>query len=366
MKIVADENIPALKDYFQAEHELILKNGRHILAKDVSDADILLVRSITKVNAELLQNSKVKFVGSVTTGVDHLDVAWLNSAGIAWSGAQGCNAVAVVEYVITAIAVLQRDGYLRGENLRAGVIGVGRIGSKVADILKLLGFEVLLFDPVRAQHEPGFNSINWDDLQDLDLVTLHTPLTHELHGEQYPTYHLIAKEFLQRQKNNTVLINTSRGEVIDFMNLACYGRHLRWCLDVWEHEPQIATAILPAATIATPHIAGYSAQSKFRGMAMIYAVMQGANLLTSATVSPINFPTTVARLDAEDWREVVLNIFDPVLATQQMQAALRLNPLGFDRLRKDFITRHEFNFIENSAGTVNSMFAAMREILREA
>jgi erythronate-4-phosphate dehydrogenase len=347
MKIVADENIPLLENYFK-HAELVLKPGRSITKTDLVDADILLVRSITKVDKDLLQDTSVKFVGSVTTGYDHLDIAWLSQQKIDWSIAEGCNANAVVQYVIAVVAALQRMDFLGKKNICAGVIGVGRIGQAVAEKFKALGFEVVLCDPFRD----NINSIPINALADLDLISLHTPLTHD---GPYPTYHLIQQKFLLRQKKNCVLLNSSRGAVINFEQLKLYGQPLEWCLDVWENEPFIDFGILESAIIATPHIAGYSLQSKYRGIEMIYqaALQQG---IIEPSLSEVNFPKKVISLQQAkvDWREVVLSVFDPMKETIKMKNTLVENANAFDELRKHFAERYEFEYVGVQGGVMNA------------
>jgi erythronate-4-phosphate dehydrogenase len=345
MKIVADENIPLVDYYFGSYGELVLKPGRAISQEDLLDADILLVRSITKVDQALLKGTSVKFVGSSTTGEDHMDTGWLTEAGIQWSIAYSCNAKAVVEYVISVIAALQKMHHLMQKNGRAAVIGVGTIGSQVAEKLKILGWEVLLCDPFRLTKERDFPGVFLEDLSDLDFITLHTPLTYE---GTYPTYHLIEKKFLQRQKKNCVLLNTGRGPVIHFDDLKQYGQTLIWCLDVWENEPLIDEDILQKSMIATPHIAGYSVQSKYRGIEMIYqaAIQQG--VIPARNMSKIEYPHSVLSFSNQlvDWCDVILQIYNPLKTTKTMKEAIDQSDNSFDLLRKYFPERHEFNFIE--------------------
>ncbi|HSW93158.1 MAG TPA: 4-phosphoerythronate dehydrogenase [Gammaproteobacteria bacterium] len=329
MKIVADENIPLVEHYFGESGELILKSGRAIQRSDVIDADILLVRSVTRVDETLLKNTAVKFVGSATSGADHLDTVWLDQEKIRWCIAAGCNAMAVAEYVICVIAALQKMDYLRHQKIRAGVVGVGRIGSLVAEKLAYLGWEIVLCDPFRKD----ILSTPFEELADLDFITFHTPLTRT---GLYPTYHLVQKNFLEKQKKNCILLNAGRGDVFSFEALKQYGRDIKWCLDVWEGEPIIDQTVLENALIATPHIAGYSRQGKIRGTDMIYqqAMQQ--------TVSEIIYPTrTFSVSTAKDWRDVVLNIFDPVVTTN----AMKKNPEHFDELRKKYADRDEFGFV---------------------
>jgi len=339
MKIVADEDIFWVKDYFGHSGELILKPGRMLCRQDVIDADMLLVRSVTPVNRELLQNTKVKWVGTATIGTDHLDIEWLHSQGIRWHSAIGCNAIAVTEYVINVIAALQQESHLPMQHLRVGIVGVGQIGARVAAQLQSLGCEILLCDPLRAESENNFKSIPLNELCDVDVISLHVPLTRQ---GNHPTYHLIAKNILKKQKKHCVLINTSRGSVIDFTELKHYGQHLQWCLDVWENEPVIDLSVLQQAVIATPHIAGYSLQSKHRAIAMLYQTAVKDQFILPISEPKIELPTFTVDFDNADWQEQVLAIYDPRMTTKQMKAALKNDPMCFDLLRKSFIDRSEY------------------------
>ncbi|MGB6976081.1 MAG: 4-phosphoerythronate dehydrogenase, partial [Gammaproteobacteria bacterium] len=255
LKIIADQQIPWVTELFSAWGEVVQLPGRSIAHEHVVDADILLVRSITQVNQNLLQHSRIKFVGSSTAGTDHIDLAWLQHNHIAHATAKGSNAIAVAEYVVCCVAALQKQGLLTGNKLRAGVVGIGHVGTQVVQRLKTLGFEVLCNDPPRVQQEPGFISTPLTDFQNLDLICLHTPLTTT--GE-HSTHQLIGKDFLQRQQPGCVLLNAGRGEVIAVDDLWQYGQHLVWCFDVWPHEPNIDLPLVHQTKLATPHIAGYT------------------------------------------------------------------------------------------------------------
>lgn len=354
MKIIADEDIPFLKHYFDKQVDLVLKPGRSLTRDDLKDAQVLIVRSVKKIDKALLHGTSVKFVGSVSTGTDHLDCHWLDQAGISWCAAEGCNAIPVVEYVVSTIAALQKMMILPEKKCRAGVIGVGRIGRLVVDKLKLLGFDVVQCDPFRALQEENFHSTALSDFSNLDFIAIHVPLTFE---GSYPTHHMIDKAFLQRQKKNCVLLNASRGSVVDFSDLKEYGELLYWCLDVWEHEPYIDFGVLQRAVIATPHIAGYSMLSKYRGIDMIYRAARALAMMPEKEVPVIEFPKQKISFGNQrvDWRDVVLKIFDPMAVTSKMQDSLVENgsEQTFDHLRKQFGDRCEFSEAELSDLHVN-------------
>lgn len=330
MKVVADENIPQIQHYCADLGELLLKPGRNITRDDVFDADVLLVRSTTKVDKLLLRDTPVKFVGSTVAGLDHLDIEYLNTQNIKWFAAEGCNAVAVSEYVVCVVAALQKKLLLPQKNLRAAVIGVGRIGSLVVNKLRDLGFEVLTCDPF-------YDLTPLADIGDVDLISIHTPLTH---GGPFPTFHLIEKNFLARQKENTVLLNAGRGSVVNVADLKIYGKHLQWCLDVFENEPSIDPEIVEAATIATPHIAGHTVQAKLRGLEMVYKEMLKQNIISIE--KNFKYPEkTLHVADKSDWREFALKVYDPFQTTLQFKSQTQ----PFDELRKEVQERYEFNYI---------------------
>lgn len=345
MKVVADENIPLVEHYFGSVGELLLKPGRLITRDDLFDADILLTRSVTRVDKLLLHDTPVKFVGSTTAGADHFDTEWLNQAGIEWSIAYGCNATAVAEYVACIIAALQKEGFLQSSSLRAGVVGVGHVGHEVAEKLKALGFDLVLCDPWRGINEPLFPHVSIENFTDLDFISLHTPLIHQ---GRFPTYHLIEKTFLSRQKINCILLNAGRGEVVSFEDLKKYGTHLHWCLDVWENEPNIDIDVLKRALLATPHIAGYSIQAKIRGIEMIYQAAISKNIIPSFPIPPVEMQFYELTEAFSDWKDFVLKIYDPRKTSSLMKKTLLKFPDRFDYLRKHFPERYEFAFVKLS------------------
>lgn len=266
MKIVVDNKIPYVAEFFTPCDEIIYLPGEEIHHADLIDADLLLVRTVTPVDEKLLNNTAVKWVGTATTGIDHIDTPWLSKNHIAFADAAGANANAVLDYVLSCITELKNHRYLSKKNAVAGIIGCGRIGRLVANSLKIQGFQVICYDPLLTE-KPDFDFVDLEKLlRESDFITLHTPLTKT---GPYPTYHLIDKPQLDHMQPNTILLNCARGAVINQTALL-QTKNIFICLDVWENEPRISVELLNKVTIGTPHIAGYSAQAKFRATQMMY------------------------------------------------------------------------------------------------
>ncbi len=362
MKIVADEEIPYIEEYFGSEGEVVRVKGRELNALQVRDADLLFVRSISPVNANLLQGSSVKFVGTVTAGADHLDTAYLAEADIHWSTAAGFNAPPVADYVVCVVAALQRQDML-GVKARVAIIGVGEVGKRVAESLIHLGFDIVYCDPFRAHEDADFIHTPLEEIADVDMICLHVPLTK---NGDYPTYHFLTAEFLSRQKPGTVLLNASRGAVINTDTLLSAGSPLTKCLDVWEHEPTPDPMLLEQAFIATPHIAGYSVQSKWRGVEMIYRAVCDAGILAGREIIPTNATRHTMEFSerATTWQEIVLGVFNPILLTALMRAKLSVAAEPgpqFDELRASVNYRQEFRYVNLVA---NGLQPQDRQILQ--
>ena len=267
MQIVADENIPYVKDAFSKLGEVKLVGGREITASHLRDADLLIVRSVTPVNADLIKESRVRFVGSATIGLDHVDLAYLQDRGIGFAYAPGSNANSVAEYVIAAILALRPDS-LAGRTL--GIIGLGRIGTLVKAKAEALGIKALANDPPLGRAGRTELVALERLLGESDMVTCHVPLTRE--GAD-ATYHLLNERTLRMLGSAAILINTARGPVVDnaaLLEALIKGRLGGAVLDVWEGEPSPEPALINAVTLGTPHIAGYSLDGKIKGTQMLY------------------------------------------------------------------------------------------------
>jgi len=352
MRILADENIPYVRDAFSSLGEVTTVSGRAITPDLVRTADLLLVRSITPVNAALLDGSSVRFVATATIGEDHIDKTYLASRGIAFSSAPGSNANSVAQYLVAALLALAKRFDLDLGKMALGVVGVGNVGSRVARQASALGLRCVLNDPplARATGNPKYRPIN--EVLSCDIVTLHVPLTRE--GEDR-TYHLADEQFIRRLKPGAVLINTSRGAVAEGLAIrrALADAHLRACvLDVWEGEPSIDVDLLRDVFIGTPHIAGYSFDGKVNGTRQIYeAACRVLGVEATWDVSPLlpapECPEVhVDGTDPDALHKAVLAVYDirndDAAMRRLLDASPEERPKLFDRLRKEYPRRREF------------------------
>lgn len=268
--IVVNKNTPMAVEVFSRIGDVVGLDTREVTADAVRDADILVVRSETKVDRSLLNGSRVRFVGTVTIGTDHVDTEYLASKDVAFASAPGSNANSVAEYLASVLLTWSvRTGEpLTGKTI--GIVGVGNVGKKVVRVAQALGMQVLLNDPPLARSTGGTAFRPLDELMGADFITLHVPLTKT--GPD-PTYHFFNAERIAAMKPGAVLINTSRGLVVESRALkdALSSRHLSCAiLDVWEGEPEIDTSLLDLTILGTPHIAGYSLDGKLNALSMVY------------------------------------------------------------------------------------------------
>ena len=270
MRFVVDENIPYGPEAFGTLGEVTALPGKSISASDLREADGLIVRTVTQIDASLLEESPARFVGTSTIGEDHVDRGWLNARGIAFASAPGCNANSVGEYLVSAWLTLEERGLLQLQGSTLGIVGYGNVGKKAAEKAAILGIKTKLCDPPLAAS--GFEApfLPLDDLLDCGMITFHVPLTK---SGPHATRHLADADWLQRLNPEAVLFNTSRGPVVDNAALlaALQSGGLRAAvLDVWEDEPLPAPELVRACALATPHIAGYSIDGKLNATQQIY------------------------------------------------------------------------------------------------
>ncbi|EOA4402958.1 4-phosphoerythronate dehydrogenase PdxB [Citrobacter amalonaticus] len=350
MKILVDENMPYARELFSRLGEVKAVPGRPIPVAELDDADALMVRSVTKVNASLLEGKAIKFVGTATAGTDHVDEDWLRLAGIGFSAAPGCNAIAVVEYVFSALLMLaERDGFaLRDRTV--GIVGVGNVGGRLQARLEALGIRTLLCDPPRADRgdEGDFRSLD-ELVQEADVLTFHTPLFKE---GPYKTLHLADDALISRLKPGSILINACRGAVVDNAALLARlkaGQDLSVVLDVWEGEPDLNVDLLNTIDICTAHIAGYTLEGKARGTTQVFEAYsafigheQRVALDTLLPAPEFGRITLHGPLDQPTLKRLVHLVYD----VRRDDAPLR-NVAGipgeFDKLRKNYLERREWS-----------------------
>ncbi len=268
--IVIDKAIPNLKGIFEKYCSVTYVEGQMIDRETIKNADALVIRTRTKANRELLENSSIKFIATATAGFDHIDTDYCNTAGIEWAHAPGCNSISVMQYLAAVLVHLSEKHNFKFRDKTLGIIGVGHVGSKVAAMAKILGFRVLLNDPPRERKEgrEQFVSIK-TILKESDLVSLHVALNQV---GQDKTLGLCDEDFISELKKGTIIINTSRGEVVVEKALIenIKSGHIEAAvLDVWEGEPDINPDLVRLVDVATPHIAGYSADGKALGTSMV-------------------------------------------------------------------------------------------------
>ena len=311
------------------------------------------MRSVTRVDAALLQGTAVRFIGSVTSGMDHLDRDYLHDRGIVWCNAAGSNADAVVDYCLTAMACWQLATGSDIRKLQVGIVGGGHTGAGLAGRLRQLGCPVLLCDPPLArQPDCQENYVPLQRINDCRVISLHVPL---IRSGEFATENLIDLAFLQRLPANSLLINSSRGEVVDEAALLrqltadAGSRRLLAVLDVWQHEPQVNPALVAAALLATPHIAGYS--WKARTNAVERVCQQFMRFIAARQPAPAEFKPGTAELpqqirpitSGQPWQVVLERLpLDKISARFQALVAQGMGPQGFDRLRKESLCRREF------------------------
>ena len=331
MKIVIDSGIPFIKGVFEPYAEVCYIEGRSITRDDVRDADALVVRTRTHCNRELLDGSKVRLVVTATIGTDHIDLDYCQEQGIVVKNAAGCNARGVLQWVAAVLAHIVNKRGVSPSDLTLGIVGVGNVGSLVWEYAQAWGFRTICCDPPREQREHlGFLSID-DVFASADIVTMHTPLASD-------TFHLVNNNLLSGWRDSgKILINASRGEVVDTKALLCSG--VECAIDVWEHEPDIDHTLLDKAFVATPHIAGYSLQGKANATAMAVASVATHFGLPLSGWYPMGIsPSNPLPISWEKMCDTILDHYDIVADS----FALKLHPEEFEHLRNGYRYREEY------------------------
>lgn len=353
MKIVCDNKIPFLRGVLEPYADVVYLAGKQTTPADVKDADAIITRTRTICNSSLLEGAKVKVIATATIGFDHIDTSWVESHGIVWRNAPGCNSWSVKQYISSVLCRLAMRHSLDLSTLTLGVVGVGNVGSKVARAAKALGMKVLLCDPPRARKEGQDGFVDLDEIvAGSDIITLHVPLSKE--GPD-ATYHLFDAQRLSTLRPEQFLFNSSRGPVVDNVALkaSLLSRSIRGAvLDVWEGEPDLDPELVRLLEFSTPHIAGYSADGKANGTtASVRTVAEILDLplktWKAEGIPGPEQPSTVQGLEftldatgktlQQALSEAVLHTYDVKEDSDRLRANLGL----FETLRGDYPVRRE-------------------------
>ncbi|MFT4071914.1 MAG: 4-phosphoerythronate dehydrogenase [Dysgonamonadaceae bacterium] len=364
MKFIADAHIPFLKGLLEQYGEAVYLDGKAFTNESIADADALFIRTVTKINEELLRNTRVKAVFSATIGFDHIDTDYCKRNGIAWFNAPGCNSGSVRQYITSALIEIGRLKGFAPEGKTLGIIGLGNVGKKVAEAAKRLGMRVLKYDPPRELNEGSREFCKLTTIaEEADIITFHTPLVKE--GD-YPTFHLGDRRFFDSLKRKPVIINSARGPIIETRALKeaiKEGKVSGSIIDCWENEPSIDRELLSMVDIATPHIAGYSADGKGNATRMSLESLSAFFNLNPLSADQVRIPRpTPDIIDLNSFsqqnriEETLLSTY-PILSESNL---LKHQPEKFTFFRENYPLRRE-----NQAYTVVNYTPEEKEQLQQ-
>lgn len=363
IKIVADDKIPFLKGVLEPFCNIEYYPGKEITKEKIKDTDVLIVRTRTKCNAELLEGSNIKLITTATIGYDHIDTAYCEQNNIKWLNAPGCNSVSVKQYITAAILYLAQKEKFDPAEKTIGIVGVGNVGSKIKEVAAILGMRVLLNDPPRERAEGGEAFCNLQRImEESDIITFHVPLNKE--GKD-KTYHLADENFFNSLTQKPIIINSSRGEVIKtsaLLDAINKNKIKNIILDVWENEPEIDLKLLELVDVGSPHIAGYSADGKANGTSVcVNAINKYFNLGLKDDWYPDEIPNPLdgnvininckGKSDLEIITEAVSYTYNIVDDYNR----LKTSPGTFEKQRGNYPVRREFgnyNIILENENTV--------------
>lgn len=344
MKIIVDSRIPFLRGLLEPFAEVMYLPGKDIKKEDIQDADAMIIRTRTLCTRDLLEGTSIKFIGTATTGYDHIDTDFCKVKGIYWVNAPGCNARAVAQYVASAILCFSKKYGFQPSSKTIGIIGVGQVGQKVERCARLLGMNVYLNDPPRARNEGEKNFVSMQRIQsECDILTFHPILEKEGPDK---TYHMADENFFAKLKKPVFLINTARGSVIktEALKKAIQdGKVIDCALDCWENEPDIDKELLDVSLIATPHIAGYSSDGKANATRIILEHLNTFFDLKMPKFAP-DLPVPeepilkIHKNSPHKIASALLYAYDPLKDSEY----LKKNPDKFEEFRAQYPLRREY------------------------
>ena len=338
-KIVIDDKIPYIKETIsKLTNRAVYIPGNMIGNDDIRDADALIIRTRTHCDAQLLKGSNVKFVATATIGYDHIDTNFMEQAGIKWINCPGCNASSVAQYIDAVLTLIKTEKHIDIQKQTIGIVGCGHVGRKVVEVARRKGMNILICDPPRsdAEREKGFVSME-QIAKEADIITFHVPLTKE---GRYPTYHLANETLFDSLSKRPIIINSSRGAVVDndaLLYAINYNKVKDAVIDTWENEPNINKELLKRVWIGTPHIAGYSADGKTNADNMVIsALCEFFSLPMQPAICPPEIPN--ADLCPKNEDERTLFFYNPIPESNK----LKLEPEKFEWFRNNYPLRREY------------------------
>ena len=338
-KIVIDDKIPYIKETIsKLTNRAVYIPGNMIGNDDIRDADALIIRTRTHCDAQLLKGSNVKFVATATIGYDHIDTNFMEQAGIKWINCPGCNASSVAQYIDAVLTLIKTEKHIDIQKQTIGIVGCGHVGRKVVEVARRKGMNILICDPPRsdAEGEKGFVSME-QIAKEADIITFHVPLTKE---GRYPTYHLANETLFDSLSKRPIIINSSRGAVVDneaLLYAINYNKVKDAVIDTWENEPNINKELLKRVWIGTPHIAGYSADGKTNADNMVIsALCEFFSLPKQPAICPPEIPN--ADLCPKNEDERTLFFYNPIPESNK----LKLEPEKFEWFRNNYPLRREY------------------------
>lgn len=361
-KIIADNKIPFLKGVLEPYAEVEYYDGFKITKQCIRDADALIIRTRTKCNAELLDNSNIKLIATATIGYDHIDTEYCNNHNIHWLNAPGCNSSSVMQYITSALLTIASKNNFALFERTLGVIGIGNVGAKVVKIAEAFGMKVLQNDPPRMRKENCTQFVPLDELiYNSDIITFHVPLNKVGIDK---TLYLADESFFEKVNKGTILLNSSRGRVVNTSALKKTiksGKVSYAVLDVWENEPDIDKELLEMVSIATPHIAGYSADGKANGTSIcVNAVSNYFNLGIEENWYPQNIPSpdssSVIKINSGNlaYQEILYRAVCSTYNILDDNNRLKNSPETFEKQRGDYPVRREFPFYKVELNSAES------------
>ena len=348
IKIIADDKIPFLHGVLEPYADIIYLPGHMINRDSVLDADALLIRTRTKCNATLLEGTAVKFIATATIGYDHINTEYCKSKNITWVNVPGCNSASVQQYITSVLVTLAFNNEYNLSEKTLGIIGVGNVGSKVQEAAAILGMKVKLNDPPRSRSEGKSCFVSLDEiLETCDIITIHVPF---IRTGPDKTLHLFDDELFKKMKNDSWLINTSRGEVVEtdaLKSALSSGKLSGAVLDVWENEPEIDLKLLSQAYISTPHIAGYSTDGKAKGTSQVVQALSAFFKLPLIDFYPPTLPEPSAPeiVIAGAGKSSFQIVYEAVLHTYPVMKdhiQMQRTPSTFEQQRGQYPVRREF------------------------